>query len=133
MAGHPQVAVAAVVVDEGRVLLIRRGNEPAKGRWTLPGGRVLFGERLAEAVIRELAEETGLVGTVVRLLDVVERLGDGHHHVIVDFLVDIGAATEPVAGDDADDACWATPADCIALGVTVQLREFLARTVDFGA
>ena len=132
MTTAPQVAVAAVVVDDGRVLLIRRRNEPARGRWTLPGGRVLPGERLAEAVVRELAEETGLVGTVERFLDVVERIGGGHHYVIVDYLVHVDHVVDPVAGDDAEDACWATPERCAALGVTPELTAFLARTVAFG-
>lgn len=132
MTTAPQVAVAAVVVVDGRVLLIRRGNEPARGRWTLPGGRVRAGERLADAVVRELREETGLDGTVERMLDVVERIGGGHHYVIVDYLVHVERPVEPVAGDDADAACWASPARCDALAVTPQLREFLARTVGFG-
>jgi 8-oxo-dGTP diphosphatase len=128
----PQVAVAAVVVSDDRVLLIRRGNEPAKGRWTLPGGRVKPGERLHDAVVRELAEETGLVGRVVRFLDVVERIGGGRHYVIVDYLVQVDDAHEPVAGDDADDARWVGPEDLPGLEVTSQLAAFLARAVGFG-
>lgn len=132
MTAAPQVAVAAVVVSDDRVLLIRRGNEPAKGRWTLPGGRVKPGERLHDAVVRELAEETGLVGRVVRFLDVVERIGGGRHYVIVDYLVQVDDAHEPVAGDDADDARWVTPEDLACLEVTAQLSAFLARAVGFG-
>jgi acetyl-CoA carboxylase carboxyl transferase subunit beta len=110
----PQVAVGAVACDAGRILLVRRGHGPAAGTWSVPGGRVEPGETLHEAVIREVAEETGIAVVVDRFLGWVERIGDtpgGLHFVILDFAV---TALEPdapvIAGDDAVEAAW-TPVD----------------------
>lgn len=102
----PEVCVGAVAVDADRLLLIRRGRGPAAGEWSIPGGRVEPGETLAEAVVRELAEETGLEGVCDTLVGWVERISDEHHHVILDFRVTVLDAREPVAGDDAAEAEW---------------------------
>src|SRR5439155_11424714 len=91
-AARPIVGVGAVIFDGDRVLLIKRGHEPLKGEWSLPGGRVELGETLGQAVAREVLEETGLVvdvGPVVEVLDRVHRTPDGrveHHFVIIDYL-----------------------------------------------
>lgn len=103
---RPELSVGAVVVRDGRLLLIRRGRGAAAGKWSVPGGRVEAGETMADAVVRELREETGLAGTVDRPLGWVERIGDGYHYVIVDFVVTVGDEREPVAADDASDALW---------------------------
>lgn len=125
MTARPEVCVGAIVVDDGRLLLIRRGHGPAAGSWSVPGGRVEPGETLAEAVVRELAEETGLEGVCDRLVGWVERIGEDHHYVILDFAVTLLEAAPPVAGHDAAEAAW-VPLDEVAEQPLVDgLAEFL--------
>jgi 8-oxo-dGTP diphosphatase len=111
---RPIVAVGAVILDGGRVLLVQRGQEPLKGEWSLPGGAVEIGETLADALAREVREETGLeimVGPVLDVLDSIRRDPDGrpeYHYVIVDYACGIraGTATMAAAGTDAADVRW---------------------------
>jgi 8-oxo-dGTP diphosphatase len=120
------VCVGAVVVVDGRLLLIRRGRGPSQGEWSVPGGRVEAGELLAEAVVRELAEETGLEGVCGEMIGWVERVGDGYHFVILDFavtLLDLDAA--PVAGDDAAEAAWVPLHEVVDHQLVEGLAEFL--------
>lgn len=94
--------------DDRRILVIRRGQAPAKGTWSLPGGRVEPGETLVDAVRREVLEETGIPVTVADLVGIVERDSEsGHTYVISDFYcTPTIPGLVPVAGDDADDARW---------------------------
>jgi 8-oxo-dGTP diphosphatase len=121
---EPQVAVGAVAVRDGRLLLIQRGREPGAGRWSLPGGRVRPGEHLHDAVLRELREETGLGGEVRQLCGVAERIGAGWHYVILDFWVAV-SSEEPVAGDDARDVAWVSADDLRSLDCVDGLEGFL--------
>ncbi len=105
--------MGAIAVDEQRLLLVRRGQGPAAGAWSLPGGRVEAGETLAEAVLRELSEETGLEGVCDELVGWVERMGPDHHFVILDFAVTVLEPREPTPGDDALEAEW-VPLDEVA-------------------
>jgi 8-oxo-dGTP diphosphatase len=113
---RPEVCVGAVVVDDSRLLLVRRANPPGAGEWSVPGGRVEPGERVEDAVRRELAEETGLVGRDVHFLGWVERISPTHHFVILDFLVDVDGTDRGHAGDDASELVW------------IPLNELSART-----
>jgi 8-oxo-dGTP diphosphatase len=101
-----ELCVGAVLVDDGRLLMVQRGHEPNAGEWSIPGGRVEAGEALPEAVLRELREETGIDGLCGDLVGWVERIDDDRHLVILDFAVTTLDAVEPVAGDDADAAAW---------------------------
>lgn len=113
------------MVDDDRLLLVRRGHGPAAGEWSIPGGRVEPGEMVQEAVVRELAEETGLEGVCGALVGWVERLGDDHHFVILDFAVALLEAREPTAGDDAAEARWVPLWDVAEMALVEGLAEFL--------
>ena len=121
----PVVAVGAVVVVDDRLLLIRRGRGPAAGEWSVPGGRVERGETLAEAVVRELAEETGLEAVCGSLVGWVERITDEHHFVILDFWATLLDDRVPVAGDDAVEVEWVPLADVAERRLVEGLAEFL--------
>jgi ADP-ribose pyrophosphatase YjhB (NUDIX family) len=106
----PLVGVGAVVVDGGRVLLVRRGTEPLKGQWSLPGGVLELGESLQAGVIREVQEETGLTVEpleLVELLDRIHRAGERvrYHYVIADYLCRVTGG-ELKAATDADAVRW---------------------------
>lgn len=111
----PLVGVGAVVVHEGRVLLVRRGSEPLKGHWTLPGGLVELGESLTSGVVREIMEETGLEVQVIELVELLDRihLSEGlvrYHYVIADYLCRVTGG-ELRAASDADAVRWVERAE----------------------
>ncbi|HSK95674.1 MAG TPA: NUDIX domain-containing protein [Euzebyales bacterium] len=120
---RPEVAVGAVLVRDGRLLLVRRGRGVGAGRWSLPGGRVEPGETLAAALTRELREETGLTARIGDLCGIAERIGDRAHYVILDFWA--SAEGTPVAGDDAAAVMWADRAALQRLDLVERLMEFL--------
>jgi len=111
----PLVGVGAVIVKDGRVLLVKRGTEPARGRWSIPGGLIELGESLSQAIIREVREETGLdVDPIelVELLDRIHRDGDRvrYHYVIADYLCRMVGGTLHAASD-ADAVRWVQRAE----------------------
>jgi 8-oxo-dGTP diphosphatase len=122
---RPTLGVSAIVLHDGDLLLVRRGRGPAVGEWALPGGHVEAGELLAEAVVRELHEETGLEGACGGLVNYEEFVVDDRHFVILSFEVTVLERREPVAGDDAADAAWVPLADVTDLTLVDGLAEFL--------
>lgn len=138
---RPVVGVGAVVLDGDRVLLVKRGNAPLKGQWSVPGGAVEAGETLEAAVAREVLEETGVaieVGPIVEVLDRISRDADGrveHHFVLIDFVArPAGGLLQ--GGSDADDAAWVALADLpgyAVAAVTVSvIQKAAARGFDAG-
>lgn len=123
---RPEVGVGAVVVDTGRLLLVRRGRAPSIGQWSVPGGRVEAGETVRAAVVRELAEETGLVGECGAFVGWSEVVDGDVHAVILDFRVHVAEPAEPVAGDDATEARWAPLAEVADLDLVAGLAAFLS-------
>jgi mutator protein MutT len=113
---RPIVAVGAVILDGDRVLLVKRGHEPRKGEWSLPGGAVEVGETLETALVREVREETCLdvsVGPVVDVLDRIRPDAAGrveYHYVIVDYVCRV-VSGEAACGSDADDVRWVNRGD----------------------
>jgi 8-oxo-dGTP diphosphatase len=111
----PMVGIGAVIVEDGRVLLVRRGHEPLKGHWSLPGGVLEVGESLHAGLVREVKEETGLTVEPIELIELLDRIHrDGerirYHYVIADYLCRIaGGALQ--AASDADEVRWVERAE----------------------
>ena len=111
----PLIGVGAIVIHDGRVLLVRRGTEPLKGSWTLPGGALEVGETLTAGVAREVREETGLLVESVELIELLDRIhreGDRirFHYVIADYLCKV-ISGELRAASDADAVRWVERAE----------------------
>jgi len=121
----PVLGVGAVVVDHDRLLLVRRGRGPAQGEWSVPGGKVERGEALAEAVTRELREETALEGVCGPLLGWAERIEPDGHYVILDFEVTLVGDDQPTAGDDAAEVAWVELHEVADLPLVDGLAELL--------
>ncbi len=126
----PIVAIGAIVLKDDRILLIRRGNPPNQGLWSVPGGKVKLGEKLQDAVRREIREECSIDCIPLDLYEVVERIyhtPDGeisYHYVIVDFLA-LWAGGEPIARDDALDVGWYGLEDLNGIQTTEGLSEVI--------
>jgi 8-oxo-dGTP diphosphatase len=108
---YPLIGIGAIIVEDSRVVLIRRGKPPALGEWSIPGGLVKVGETLAEAVIREAQEETGLEVESIGLVELLERIFPDengrirHHYVLADYLCRVTKG-KLCAGSDALEAAW---------------------------
>ena len=123
---RPELAVGAIVVEAGSLLMVRRARAPGAGRWSVPGGRVEAGERVSDAVAREVSEETGVAVVPGELAGWVERIDGDHHFVILDFFASPRTSgSPPVAGDDAADARWVPTGEIAALDLVEGLLAFL--------
>ena len=131
---RPIVGVGAVIVEDGKVLLIRRKYEPLKGHWSLPGGMVEIGETLEAALAREMLEETGLgveVGPVIEVFDRImrdEQHRVRYHFVLIDYLCWPAAGTLR-AGSDVDAALWVDPAALGEYGLTEKATSVIQRAL----
>lgn len=132
---RPVVGVGGVVIRDSAALLVRRGKEPLRGKWSIPGGAVEAGETLAEAVVREMLEETGLDVTVIELLQVVEPVFRDpagqvqHHYIIHDFLCAAPPHREPRAGGDAEAVAWVREEDFARYALSESVVEVLKKAI----
>lgn len=129
---QPVAGVGAIVLQQDAVLLVRRGNEPQKGLWSVPGGALELGESLQQGVQREVLEETGLEVRVLEFVEVLERIMTDdsgaveYHYVLLDYLCEpVGGALS--AGDDAAEAVWVSRADLSARSLTPGLEAVIEK------
>jgi 8-oxo-dGTP diphosphatase len=131
---RPYVGVGAVIVEDGKVVLIKRKYEPLAGQWSLPGGGVELGETLEDSVAREMLEETGLVvevGAVIEVFDRITRDADGrvrYHFVLVDYLCR-PVSGELRAGSDVDEAVLADPSELARYALTEKAQAVIERAL----
>jgi ADP-ribose pyrophosphatase YjhB (NUDIX family) len=131
----PLVGVGALIIDSGRILLVKRGHPPLAGEWSIPGGVLELGETLREAAVREAREETCLVVEAIELLGVYDRvLRDDagrilYHFVLIDFLCH-ALAGEAHAADDADEVRWFTPAEAAVLPLAEDTAQVIRQAFE---
>jgi 8-oxo-dGTP diphosphatase len=131
----PLVGVGAIIIEDGRVLLIKRAKAPLLGEWSIPGGMLELGETLREAAAREALEETGLVIETADLLGVFDRVVRDadqrilYHYVLIDFLCHRRSG-DLCAAADAAEARWFTPAELPVLSLAADTFEVIQRGFD---
>jgi len=129
MNDRPTCGVGAVTIQDGRLLLVQRGRPPGRGLWAIPGGRVLYGERMTEAVRREVFEETGLQINPGRVIWTGDSIGPGEppawHFCLVDYLCTVHGG-DLMVGDDAASAAWVPLEEVANLALTPTMFELLA-------
>ncbi|MHB8285076.1 MAG: NUDIX hydrolase [Caulobacteraceae bacterium] len=133
---RPTAAVGVVCLRGDEVLMIQRGRAPLKGHWSLPGGKIEWGERAADAALRELSEETGVQAELLGLIDVVDGLflgeGESSHYVLVDYAAR-WIAGAPLAGDDAAQAVFVPVSELSPLDLWLEtMRIILEAHARFG-
>jgi ADP-ribose pyrophosphatase YjhB (NUDIX family) len=145
---RPVVGVGGVVIDKGRALLIRRGSEPLRGEWSIPGGTLELGESLEQGVVRELKEETALTVRIIEMIEVFDRIyeaesdaaggalwepsgaakkkGPRFHYVIIDYLCD-RIEGDAKAGSDVTDVAFAAEDELGKYGLTETATRILRK------
>jgi len=127
---QPRVGVGTIVIHEGKVLLVKRGVEPSRGLWAIPGGTLKLGETLQECAAREILEETGIiikVGKCIYVFDFFENDNAGKikfHFVIVDYAAEY-ISGEAQGADDAEEAGWFSPKELSALPIAINTMAAL--------
>lgn len=132
---RPYVGVGAVIVQDGKVLIVKRKYDPLAGQWSLPGGGVELGETLEDSIVREMLEETGLeieVGPVIEVFDRITRDSSGqvrYHFVLVDYLCwPVGGELQ--ASSDVEDARFVEPADLPRYNLTLKANQVIERALE---
>ncbi len=129
---HPLVGIGAIIIEDGRVLLVKRAHPPIQGQWSIPGGVLEVGEFVREAAIREAREETGLIVEPGDLLGVYDRILHDHeqrvqyHYVLVDFLCR-AVGGELLAASDALEVRWFTREDLPALHLAEDTLDVIGK------
>jgi 8-oxo-dGTP diphosphatase len=129
---HPIVGVGAIIVDGGRVLLVRRATEPLKGEWSVPGGMLELGEKLRDGVRREVLEETGLIvepGAVLDVFDSIFADNQGrteYHYVLVDYLCR-PISGEAAPGTDVSDVRWIGEEDLPSMRLRASIDQVVRK------
>ena len=129
---RPLIGVGAIIVEDNRVVVVRRAHEPLKGQWSVPGGVLELGETLHSGAAREALEETGLVVEVGEVLEVFDRIvrdGSGRvqfHYVLIDFLCR-RVSGELRAGEDASEARWVTEEELKTLSIADSAQAVLSK------
>ena len=127
---HPLVGVGAVIVEDGRVLLVKRGKAPLLGEWSIPGGMLELGETMRQGAEREALEETGIVVRATELLGVFDRVVPDdtkatlYHYVLIDFLCQ-RVSGDVLAAGDAADARWFTPDEVAEISLPEDTRNMV--------
>jgi 8-oxo-dGTP diphosphatase len=131
----PLVGVGAIIIEDGRVVLVKRGHSPLQGKWSIPGGVLEVGETLRTAVVREAREETGLTIEPGELLGVFERVVPDeqgrmrYHYVLIDFLCR-RVAGDLIAADDAEEAVWFRREELTGLELARETEEVILKGFD---
>ena len=132
---HPLIGVGAVVVEGGRVLLVRRDTEPLRGEWSVPGGMLELGEKLRDGVRREALEETGVKVEPGEVLDVfdsifTDALGKTqYHYVLIDYLCR-PISGEALAGSDVSDVRWVSLEALPAMGLRKSIGQVVRKGIE---
>ena len=141
MSDKAPVPAAGIVVikNQNEVLLIRRGKPPYQGEWSIPGGKIEYGETTSEAALRELKEETGIEADLVGLIDVIDSIGlrekgqpGDWHYLLVDYAAR-WVSGEPVAQDDVDEAVFYPLEEALALTRWDKTRDVIGRAIEMVA
>jgi 8-oxo-dGTP diphosphatase len=125
---RPTPGAGVVCLRGEQVLLIKRGKPPRMGEWSIPGGRMEMGETIAQAALRELAEETGVAAELLGLIDVVDHISERGQMVLIDYAAR-WVSGEPVAGDDAADARFFPVSEALALVSWSETRRIIEDAV----
>ncbi len=134
---QPVVGVGVVIIRDGRILLVKRRNEPGRGKWAIPGGVVRVGESLESAAIREIEEETHLkvtLGDVAGVFDYIERDGRGgirFHYIIIDFFANsVEGAPQP--SSDVEDVIWVDLKEVYNYELTASTKKLIQKILSLG-
>ncbi len=139
MTERPIAGAGIVVVRGDEVLIIQRGKPPYQGEWSIPGGKIEYGETAQEAALRELHEETGVTARIIGLIDVVDSIGAREtgqpgdwHYLLIDYAA-VWTHGEPCAADDVTDALFLPVAEAIARTRWDKTRDVIGRAVEMAA